>query len=32
MEFQTQPGNEPPPHLHEWEHELFYMLEGSMEV
>ena len=32
MEFQTQPGNEPPPHLHEWEHELFYILEGSVDV
>ncbi|MGL4620501.1 MAG: cupin domain-containing protein [Chroococcidiopsis sp.] len=32
MEAQAKPGNEPPPHLHEWEHETFYVLEGAMEV
>lgn len=32
MEIQAKPGNEPPPHLHEWEHETFYVLEGTMEV
>ena len=31
MEFNSRPGNEPPPHIHEWEHELFYVLEGRME-
>jgi len=32
MEYQGKPGNEPPPHVHEWEHELFYVLEGAMEA
>lgn len=32
MEYQAQPGNEPPPHLHHWENELFYVLEGEMEL
>ncbi len=31
MEFHSQPGNEPPPHVHEWEHELYYLLEGRMD-
>ena len=31
MEYQAKPGNEPPPHVHEWEHELYYVLEGAME-
>jgi mannose-6-phosphate isomerase-like protein (cupin superfamily) len=31
MEFHSRPGNEPPPHIHEWEHELYYLLEGRME-
>ena len=31
MEFRSRPGNEPPPHIHEWEHELYYLLEGRME-
>jgi len=31
MEFHSRPGNEPPPHVHEWEHELYYLLEGRME-
>jgi mannose-6-phosphate isomerase-like protein (cupin superfamily) len=30
MEFQTKPGNEPPPHIHEREHELYFVLEGTM--
>ena len=30
MEYHTKPGNEPPPHIHEREHELFFVLEGSM--
>jgi quercetin dioxygenase-like cupin family protein len=30
MQFHTKPGNEPPPHVHEWEHELHFVLEGTM--
>jgi mannose-6-phosphate isomerase-like protein (cupin superfamily) len=30
MEYHTKPGNEPPPHVHEWEHELYFVLEGAM--
>ena len=30
MEFLTKPGNEPPPHVHEREHELYFVLEGTM--
>jgi mannose-6-phosphate isomerase-like protein (cupin superfamily) len=30
MKFYTKPGNEPPPHIHEREHELYFVLEGSM--
>ena len=30
MEFRTKPGNEPPPHVHEREHELYFVLEGTM--
>lgn len=30
MEFRTKSGNEPPPHVHEREHELYFVLEGSM--
>jgi mannose-6-phosphate isomerase-like protein (cupin superfamily) len=30
MEFYTKPGNEPPPHVHEREHDLYFVLEGSM--
>src|SRR5215469_6582888 len=29
MEFHTKPGNEPP-HVHEREHELYFVLEGRM--
>jgi quercetin dioxygenase-like cupin family protein len=29
MEFYSRPGNEPPPHIHEWEHEFYYLLEGE---
>jgi mannose-6-phosphate isomerase-like protein (cupin superfamily) len=32
MEFHTQSGNEPPPHVHEQEHELYFVLEGTMRV
>lgn len=31
MLYQAKPGNEPPPHIHEWEHETYYILEGIME-
>jgi len=31
MEFQLQPGNEPPPHIHDWEQEMYYVLEGVLE-
>ena len=30
MEYYSKPGNEPPPHVHEREHELFFVLEGTM--
>ena len=30
MQYHTKPGNEPPPHVHEREHELYFVLEGSM--
>ena len=30
MEYHTKAGNEPPPHVHEREHELYFLLEGSM--
>jgi len=30
MEYRTKPGNEPPPHIHEREHELYFVLEGTM--
>jgi len=30
MEYHTKPGNEPPPHIHEREHELYFVLEGTM--
>jgi quercetin dioxygenase-like cupin family protein len=32
MEAQAKPGNEPPSHLHEWEHETLYILEGAIEM
>jgi quercetin dioxygenase-like cupin family protein len=32
LEVQTVPGAEPPPHLHYNEDEVFYMLEGELEV
>lgn len=31
MEAVSKPGNEPPPHLHQWEHETYYLLEGTIE-
>src|SRR5271168_5492817 len=30
MEYHTKPGNEPPPHVHEREHELYFVLEGAI--
>src|SRR5690349_701876 len=32
LEAAMKPGNEPPPHLHEREDELFYLLDGKMDV
>ncbi|MBV8869520.1 MAG: cupin domain-containing protein [Acetobacteraceae bacterium] len=31
VEAKTRPGNEPPPHINEWEDEVIYVLEGSAE-
>lgn len=31
VEYRARPGNEPPPHIHLWEHEVFHVLEGKME-
>ena len=31
VEAKGRPGNEPPPHVHEWEDELIYLLEGRAE-
>ena len=30
MQYYTKPGNEPPPHIHEREHELYFVPEGTM--
>ena len=32
LEATLKPGNEPPPHIHEREDELFYVLEGAFDV
>jgi quercetin dioxygenase-like cupin family protein len=32
MQYEAKPGNEPPPHLHEFENEIFYVLEGEIEA
>ncbi len=32
LEVQAKKGNEPPPHYHIWENEIFYLLDGNMEV
>jgi mannose-6-phosphate isomerase-like protein (cupin superfamily) len=32
LEATMKPGNEPPPHIHEREDELFYVLEGAFDV
>ena len=31
MDYRSRPGNEPPPHVHEWEDELFFVLDGEIE-
>ncbi len=31
VEYKGKPGNEPPPHLHEWEDEFYHVLEGRAE-
>jgi len=31
VEYRARPGNEPPPHVHLWEHEIFPVLEGKTE-
>ena len=31
MEYRAKPGNEPPPHVHEWEDEFYHVLDGSAE-
>jgi quercetin dioxygenase-like cupin family protein len=32
MEYEAKSGNEPPPHLHEFENETLYILEGEIEA
>jgi quercetin dioxygenase-like cupin family protein len=32
MEYRAKPGNEPPPHWHEFEDETLYVLEGELEA
>ena len=32
IEYDSQPGHEPPPHFHEEEDETFYILEGSFDA
>ena len=32
LEYRSQPGHEPPPHIHIDQDEAFYMLEGELEV
>jgi quercetin dioxygenase-like cupin family protein len=32
MEYKAKAGNEPPPHLHEFENETLYLLEGEIEA
>lgn len=32
MEYRGKPGNEPPPHIHLWENEIVYVLDGVMEM
>ena len=32
VEYVSKPGLEPPPHWHEWEDEVFYLIEGQLEM
>lgn len=32
FEWLAKPGNEPPPHVHELEDELYYILEGEIDA
>ena len=32
MIYKAKVGNEPPPHIHKWENEIYYVLDGTMEV
>src|ERR1700674_3394882 len=32
LEYRSQPGHEPPPHIHLDQDEAFYLLEGELEV
>ncbi|KQO12771.1 cupin domain-containing protein [Sphingomonas sp. Leaf242] len=32
MEYRGKPGNEPPPHIHLWENEIVYVLDGALEM
>jgi quercetin dioxygenase-like cupin family protein len=31
MEYRSRPGHEPPPHIHKWENETYYVLEGNVD-
>lgn len=31
MDYRSKRGNEPPPHIHEWEDELYFVIEGEIE-
>jgi quercetin dioxygenase-like cupin family protein len=31
VEYRARPGNEPRPHVHLWEHEIYFVLEGKIE-
>ncbi len=32
MTGEVKRGTEPPPHIHEWEHEFYYVIDGEMEA
>ena len=32
VEYKTKPGNEPPPHIHLWENELYYVLRRRVGI
>lgn len=32
IELQAKPGSEPPPHIHLWENEIIYVLDGAMDL